>query len=206
MIVSPYALQIKTENTELKRSEAFQRAMDPRWLKSAAKDAATTDAVDADHAACEGKDNERAEYLELEEMKEVRGLKVGKKGLHQAQNFAIDQHNPKAFKIHQMAFLVVRLQASLIAINDEASKVVMVAPRIGLREFNFDVVLPGTSDQASVYDSMARPLVLDVINGYNGSIIAYGQTSSGKSHTMFGPQNARERCVGSLPEQCTVDF
>lgn len=27
---------------------------------------------------------------------------------------------------------------------------------------------------------------LDVLNGYNGTIFAYGQTSSGKTHTMEG--------------------
>ena len=28
--------------------------------------------------------------------------------------------------------------------------------------------------------------VADVLKGYNGTIFAYGQTSSGKTHTMFG--------------------
>lgn len=27
-------------------------------------------------------------------------------------------------------------------------------------------------------------LMVDVLNGYNGTIFAYGQTSSGKTHTM----------------------
>ena len=27
-------------------------------------------------------------------------------------------------------------------------------------------------------------LILDVLEGYNGTIFAYGQTSSGKTHTM----------------------
>lgn len=30
---------------------------------------------------------------------------------------------------------------------------------------------------------------LDVLNGYNGTIFAYGQTSSGKTHTMEGVIN-----------------
>lgn len=35
-------------------------------------------------------------------------------------------------------------------------------------------------------DWLDRPLVLDVLSGYNGTIFAYGQTSSGKTHTMEG--------------------
>jgi kinesin family protein 5 len=30
------------------------------------------------------------------------------------------------------------------------------------------------------------PVVDSVLNGYNGTILAYGQTSSGKTHTMLG--------------------
>ena len=29
-------------------------------------------------------------------------------------------------------------------------------------------------------------MVTDIFNGYNGTIVAYGQTSSGKTHTMSG--------------------
>lgn len=31
-----------------------------------------------------------------------------------------------------------------------------------------------------------RPIVNKVVNGYHGTIFAYGQTSSGKTHTMLG--------------------
>ena len=37
-----------------------------------------------------------------------------------------------------------------------------------------------------VFESEARELVLSALNGYNVTIFAYGQTSSGKTHTMRG--------------------
>ena len=41
-----------------------------------------------------------------------------------------------------------------------------------------------------VYDESAFPLVESVIEGYNGTIFAYGQTGCGKTHTMLGtPDN-----------------
>lgn len=50
----------------------------------------------------------------------------------------------------------------------------------------FDKVFKPTTSQDSVYDFVAKPIVKDVLSGYNGTIFAYGQTSSGKTHTMEG--------------------
>jgi kinesin family protein 5 len=38
-----------------------------------------------------------------------------------------------------------------------------------------------------VYDYAARPIIDSVIEGFNGTVFAYGQTASGKTHTMMGP-------------------
>uniref|UniRef100_A0A674EH60 Kinesin-like protein n=1 Tax=Salmo trutta TaxID=8032 RepID=A0A674EH60_SALTR len=37
-----------------------------------------------------------------------------------------------------------------------------------------------------VYNACAKQIVKDVLGGYNGTIFAYGQTASGKTHTMEG--------------------
>jgi kinesin family protein 3/17 len=37
-----------------------------------------------------------------------------------------------------------------------------------------------------VYDESAFPIVESVLEGYNGTIFAYGQTGCGKTHTMSG--------------------
>ncbi|XP_031562629.1 kinesin heavy chain-like [Actinia tenebrosa] len=54
------------------------------------------------------------------------------------------------------------------------------------RTFTFDRVFKPTSTQEKVYMEAAQAIVQDVLNGYNGTIFAYGQTSSGKTHTMEG--------------------
>ncbi|KAK9735397.1 hypothetical protein RND81_04G203400 [Saponaria officinalis] len=53
--------------------------------------------------------------------------------------------------------------------------------------FNFDKVFYEDSAQASVYDFLALPIVQDVVNSINGTIITYGQTGAGKTYTMEGP-------------------
>ncbi|XP_042207509.1 kinesin heavy chain-like isoform X2 [Homarus americanus] len=57
---------------------------------------------------------------------------------------------------------------------------------IGGKVYQFDNILKPNVTQEKVYNTSARDIVKDVLNGYNGTIFAYGQTSSGKTHTMEG--------------------
>jgi len=42
------------------------------------------------------------------------------------------------------------------------------------------------STQEEVYTYSAKPVVDGVLEGFNGTVFAYGQTASGKTHTMEG--------------------
>ncbi|XP_004547754.1 kinesin heavy chain isoform X2 [Maylandia zebra] len=57
---------------------------------------------------------------------------------------------------------------------------------LGGKAYVFDRVFPTNSTQEQVYSTCAKQIVKDVLGGYNGTIFAYGQTSSGKTHTMEG--------------------
>uniref|UniRef100_A0A672N771 Kinesin-like protein n=1 Tax=Sinocyclocheilus grahami TaxID=75366 RepID=A0A672N771_SINGR len=54
------------------------------------------------------------------------------------------------------------------------------------KPYAFDRVFPTNTTQEQVYNTCAKQIVRDVLGGYNGTIFAYGQTSSGKTHTMEG--------------------
>uniref|UniRef100_A0A8C6P118 Kinesin-like protein n=1 Tax=Nothobranchius furzeri TaxID=105023 RepID=A0A8C6P118_NOTFU len=54
------------------------------------------------------------------------------------------------------------------------------------KAYVFDQVFPTNTTQEQVYNTCAKQIVKDVLGGYNGTIFAYGQTSSGKTHTMEG--------------------
>uniref|UniRef100_A0A3P9JW92 Kinesin-like protein n=1 Tax=Oryzias latipes TaxID=8090 RepID=A0A3P9JW92_ORYLA len=66
------------------------------------------------------------------------------------------------------------------------------------KPYMFDKVLPPNTEQVQVYDSCAKQIVRDVLGGYNGTIFAYGQTSSGKTHTMEGNLH-NSRLMGIIP-------
>lgn len=64
--------------------------------------------------------------------------------------------------------------------------------------FNLDRIFDYNSNQVDVYDYGARPIIESVLEGFNGTIFAYGQTSSGKTHTMQGVLGNMEK-EGIIP-------
>jgi kinesin family member 5 len=54
------------------------------------------------------------------------------------------------------------------------------------KKFNFDRIFDMKTEQKEIYDMAAKPIIDSVLEGFNGTIFAYGQTSSGKTHTMTG--------------------
>ncbi|XP_043361047.1 kinesin heavy chain isoform X2 [Dermochelys coriacea] len=66
------------------------------------------------------------------------------------------------------------------------------------KPYVFDRVLPPNTTQEQVYNACAKQIVKDVLEGYNGTIFAYGQTSSGKTHTMEGKLHDHQ-LMGIIP-------
>ncbi|XP_031179753.1 centromere-associated protein E isoform X8 [Sander lucioperca] len=54
------------------------------------------------------------------------------------------------------------------------------------KSFGFDRVFTSDETTNQLYQDIAKPLVVSSVEGYNGTIFAYGQTSSGKTFTMMG--------------------
>ncbi|WFD44608.1 hypothetical protein MPSI1_003276 [Malassezia psittaci] len=65
------------------------------------------------------------------------------------------------------------------------------APRETRHAFTFDRVFAPDAAQQSVYETSVEPLLQRFMDGYNTTIFAYGQTSSGKSYSM-GTSEASE--------------
>ncbi|XP_074471798.1 uncharacterized protein LOC141756161 isoform X1 [Sebastes fasciatus] len=63
------------------------------------------------------------------------------------------------------------------------------------KSFSFDRVFTADETTNQLYQDIAKPLVVSSVEGYNGTIFAYGQTSSGKTFTMMGS----DRFPGVMP-------
>lgn len=55
-----------------------------------------------------------------------------------------------------------------------------------VKTFTFDAVYDWSSTQQDLFDETVRPLIESVLNGFNATIFAYGQTGTGKTYTMEG--------------------
>ncbi|XP_031102358.1 kinesin-like protein KIN-5B [Ipomoea triloba] len=69
------------------------------------------------------------------------------------------------------------------------------------RVFTFDKVFGPKAQQRSIYDQAISPIVNEVLEGYNCTVFAYGQTGTGKTYTMEGGTMNK---VGELPVEAGV--
>ena len=61
-----------------------------------------------------------------------------------------------------------------------------------VNEYAFDSVFDSSASQMDVYHRTAKPFIPRVLAGFNVTVFAYGATSAGKTHTMFGSSRADE--------------
>ncbi|KAJ0089052.1 hypothetical protein Patl1_31944 [Pistacia atlantica] len=69
------------------------------------------------------------------------------------------------------------------------------------RVFTFDKVFGPKSQQRSIYDQAIAPVVNEVLDGFNCTVFAYGQTGTGKTYTMEGGMRNKG---GDLPAEAGV--
>ena len=65
--------------------------------------------------------------------------------------------------------------------------------------FKYDKVFKLDSPQNEIYEYVGKRIVDDVMEGYNGTIFAYGQSGSGKTYTMYGPDIFDDLYKGIIP-------
>ncbi|KAG1754309.1 kinesin-domain-containing protein [Suillus lakei] len=91
--------------------------------------------------------------------------------------------------IHGTSSTIVTVDASSAAPAASGSATAVATPSIAAGKkqvFTFDQVHPPTVTQHSLFTSTAQPLISRFMEGFNCTILAYGQTSSGKTFTMTG--------------------
>ena len=54
------------------------------------------------------------------------------------------------------------------------------------RQYTFDGIFNITSTTLDVFNSAIKPIIDNLINGYNATALAYGITGTGKTYTIFG--------------------
>ncbi|NXC61535.1 KI18A protein, partial [Aleadryas rufinucha] len=82
-------------------------------------------------------------------------------------------------------------------------------------KFMFDAIFDESSSQLEVFEHTTKSLIDGFLNGYNCTVLAYGATGAGKTHTMLGsPEDpgvmyltmmALYKCMDQIKEDKTCD-
>ncbi|XP_043725795.1 kinesin-like protein KIN-5C [Telopea speciosissima] len=73
------------------------------------------------------------------------------------------------------------------------------------RVFTFDKVFGPSAQQKDLYEQAVVPIVNEVLEGFNCTIFAYGQTGTGKTYTMEGEcKRSKSGPSGQLPPEAGV--
>ncbi|KAK6307534.1 hypothetical protein J4Q44_G00226820 [Coregonus suidteri] len=97
---------------------------------------------------------------------------------------------------------------NILEVNTKLGQITLRNPRASpeelMKSFTFDAVYDFESKQSDIYHDTVRPLVDSVLQGFNGTILAYGQTGTGKTYTMLGMPTDNER--GIIPNSFNQIF
>ncbi|OMJ70771.1 hypothetical protein SteCoe_31192 [Stentor coeruleus] len=69
------------------------------------------------------------------------------------------------------------------------------ADTLGPNSFTFDHIYSITDMSENIYNDICKPIIEYIMQGFNGAVFMYGQTTSGKTYTMLG----RPDLPGILP-------
>ncbi|KAI0190882.1 kinesin motor domain-containing protein [Xylaria flabelliformis] len=99
----------------------------------------------------------------------------------------------------------VRESSAVVVSTDAAQgktvEISMGPSALSNKTYNFDRVFSPAADQGAIYDDVVKPILEEMLSGYNCTIFAYGQTGTGKTYTMSGDM---EDTFGLLSDEAGI--
>jgi hypothetical protein len=90
-------------------------------------------------------------------------------------------------------------QQGIVAMETSSGQVTVQDPESrgseGERRYTFDAVFDEHCSQSQIFRTAALPIVDSALSGFNGTIFAYGQTGTGKTHTMDGGDGEQQGII-----------
>ena len=85
---------------------------------------------------------------------------------------------------------LINTKDNLLSNKEKTLKKVVLESVYSPQIFGFDKIYDKTSNTQSIYKESCKEITKSILSGFNGSILMYGQTTSGKTFTMLGsPEN-----------------
>jgi len=97
-----------------------------------------------------------------------------------------------------------------VEVYEEQKQIQIFIPEQGeTKAFAFDEVMWWQRNQVYCFQTIAQPVMEDALKGFNATIFAYGQSGSGKTYTLFGPEpldKAPPEHLGVIPSSLAWIF
>ena len=69
---------------------------------------------------------------------------------------------------------------------DKRTNSVLITVSSSVKQFSYDYIADEDTSQEVIFEKVAKPITLNCLTGYNGTVFSYGQTGSGKTFTIIG--------------------
>lgn len=92
-------------------------------------------------------------------------------------------------------------RATVVQCNQKTNELV-----VRKRTYTFDKVFGPYTTQKEVFKSMIQPVVDEALMGFNCTVFAYGQTGTGKTHTIQGSLDPENEMAGIIPRAVRYIF
>ena len=94
---------------------------------------------------------------------------------------------PTYYIISLLIGIIINNYTSQIGENDDVANSSKFTRAPGVRrDFKYTKTFEENSNQEEIFETVARKIVDRFVDGYNGTVFAYGQTSTGKTYTVEG--------------------
>ena len=119
------------------------------------------------------------------------------KGSSQKRNGSSKAADPESIKVYLRLRPKSRLETmkrskDCIVLHEDPKLVTVNSPWQGEHKFSFEQVFDEFSTQEEVYEESVAEIPEKILQGIDSTLIAYGQSGSGKTHTLLGEGRGAE--------------
>lgn len=97
-----------------------------------------------------------------------------------------DADEESAVKVYARVRQIMPWEAEKLGIKWTDKTITNYGVANASKEYKFTKILAPEMDNDEVFETVIRPLISRVLDGYNSLVIAYGQTGAGKTYTLLG--------------------
>lgn len=108
-----------------------------------------------------------------------------------------------AIKVYCRIRPIIDQEAAVMNCDTRTKTLTLTPPGSAAKSYRFDHIFDSRATQSDIFDKVTEDVIQRVLLGFNGALLAYGATYSGKTYTISGPHYSSPDC-GIIPR--TINY